>query len=145
MKIRRVDVVVVGAGPTGLFLAGDLMLNGVGVVVIERRTEPDPTPKAGGLGVLAGEALERRGLGPALDAAEAAGLEAMKEMRRSLAAASGSTKPAGPPPTKLGKFADLNLIDPKLQREPERRMRGVNQQTLDRILTEHANELGVEV
>jgi 2-polyprenyl-6-methoxyphenol hydroxylase-like FAD-dependent oxidoreductase len=140
MKTRRVDIAVVGGGPTGLLLAGDLVLNGVGVVVIERRTEPDQTPKAGGLGVLAGEVLERRGLGAALDAEEAAALEAMKAMRMSLAApAGGSAKPAGSPPAKFGKFADLNLIDPKLQREPERRMRGVNQQALDRILTEHAN------
>jgi 2-polyprenyl-6-methoxyphenol hydroxylase-like FAD-dependent oxidoreductase len=146
MNTRRVDVAVVGAGPTGLLLAGDLVLNGVDVVVIERRTEPDQTPKAGGLGVLAGEVLERRGLGAALDAEEAAALEAMKAMRRSLApAAGGSAKPAGSPPVKFGKFADLNLIDPKLQREPQRRMRGVNQQALDRILTEHANKLGVDV
>jgi 2-polyprenyl-6-methoxyphenol hydroxylase-like FAD-dependent oxidoreductase len=146
MKTRRVDVVVVGAGPTGLLLAGDLLLNGVGVVVVERRTEPDQTPKAGGLGVLAGEVLERRGLGAALDAEEAAALEAMKTTRTPLAAAAGgSARPAGPSPVKFGKFADLNLIDPKLQREPGRRMRGVNQQALDRILTEHANKLGVEV
>src|SRR5580700_5621589 len=104
MKTRRVDVAVVGAGPTGLLLAGELVLNGVGVVVIERRTEPDPTPKAGGLGVLAGEALERRGLGAALDAEEAAALEAMKAMRTSLtAAAGGSAKPAGPLSGKFGK------------------------------------------
>jgi 3-(3-hydroxy-phenyl)propionate hydroxylase len=35
------DVVVVGAGPTGLMLAGELALAGVAVVVLERRPTPD--------------------------------------------------------------------------------------------------------
>jgi 3-(3-hydroxy-phenyl)propionate hydroxylase len=35
------DVVVVGAGPTGLMLAGELALTDVDVVVLERRTTPD--------------------------------------------------------------------------------------------------------
>ncbi|GAA2169184.1 FAD-dependent monooxygenase [Pedococcus bigeumensis] len=35
------DVVVVGAGPTGLMLAGELALAGVAVVVLERRQTPD--------------------------------------------------------------------------------------------------------
>jgi len=33
------DVLVVGAGPTGLMLAGELALAGVGVQVLERRRE----------------------------------------------------------------------------------------------------------
>ncbi|GAB3056696.1 FAD-dependent monooxygenase [Intrasporangium mesophilum] len=35
------DVTVVGAGPTGLMLAGELALAGVDVVILERRTTPD--------------------------------------------------------------------------------------------------------
>jgi 3-(3-hydroxy-phenyl)propionate hydroxylase len=35
------EVAVVGAGPTGLMLAGELALAGVDVVVLERRTTPD--------------------------------------------------------------------------------------------------------
>jgi 2-polyprenyl-6-methoxyphenol hydroxylase-like FAD-dependent oxidoreductase len=65
MERRTVDVVVVGAGPTGLLLASELMLGGVRVVLVERRTEVDLALKAGGIGALAGEVLERRGLGPA--------------------------------------------------------------------------------
>lgn len=35
------DVVVVGAGPTGLVLAGELALAGVDVMVLERRPTPE--------------------------------------------------------------------------------------------------------
>jgi 2-polyprenyl-6-methoxyphenol hydroxylase-like FAD-dependent oxidoreductase len=126
-------------------LAGDLIQNGCSVVVLERRTEPDLTPKAGGLGVLAGEALVRRGLGPALDAEEALARKAMAAVQKELASHGRASKATGTPPVRFGKFADLNVIDPRMQRESERRIRGVNQQALDRILTEYVNGLGVEV
>jgi 2-polyprenyl-6-methoxyphenol hydroxylase-like FAD-dependent oxidoreductase len=138
MDHRTVDVVVVGAGPTGLVLASELMLGGVRVVVVERHAEPDLTPKAGGIGALACEVLERRGLGPALDAEEAAELSAMQAMRKSLGAPTGARRPGG-------HFAGLSLIDQALQHEPARRMRGITQQPLERILAEHARALGVEV
>ncbi|OLT48986.1 monooxygenase [Saccharomonospora sp. CUA-673] len=37
---RSADVVIVGAGPVGLLLAGDLARSGVDVLVLEERTEP---------------------------------------------------------------------------------------------------------
>ncbi|MFD9701125.1 FAD-dependent monooxygenase [Lentzea sp. NPDC059081] len=40
------DVVVVGAGPTGLWLAGELRLGGASVTVLEAREERDPNSKA---------------------------------------------------------------------------------------------------
>ncbi|GGM75899.1 putative aromatic compound monooxygenase YhjG [Lentzea pudingi] len=40
------DVVVVGAGPTGLWLAGELRLGGASVAVLETRRERDPNSKA---------------------------------------------------------------------------------------------------
>ncbi|SFP93428.1 2-polyprenyl-6-methoxyphenol hydroxylase [Actinomadura madurae] len=40
------DVVVVGAGPTGLWLAGELRLGGASVTVLETRRERDPNSKA---------------------------------------------------------------------------------------------------
>ncbi|HEY0194393.1 MAG TPA: FAD-dependent monooxygenase, partial [Kofleriaceae bacterium] len=66
------DVVVAGAGPVGLALACELAVARCRVVVIERRAEIDPTIKAGGLGALAGEALARLGLEPAMARAELA-------------------------------------------------------------------------
>src|SRR5277367_3208887 len=60
------DVLVAGAGPVGLMLATELRLAGVRVLVVERRTEPDPAGKAGAINTAAAEAFERRGLLAAL-------------------------------------------------------------------------------
>ncbi|EXG81879.1 FAD-dependent monooxygenase [Cryptosporangium arvum] len=56
------DVVVVGAGPTGLMLAAELGLAGVRPVVIERHPEPRTVARAGGLGGRILELLRHRGL-----------------------------------------------------------------------------------
>ncbi|TDD29693.1 FAD-dependent oxidoreductase [Kribbella turkmenica] len=50
-----VDVLVVGGGPAGLMLAGELRLAGVRVAVLERAPRPRETAKANGL---AGQILE---------------------------------------------------------------------------------------
>ncbi|MGB8385347.1 MAG: FAD-dependent oxidoreductase, partial [Dermatophilaceae bacterium] len=50
-----VDVVVVGAGSTGLMLAGELGLVGMRTLLLERRPEPSELAKAGGL---AGQILQ---------------------------------------------------------------------------------------
>ncbi|MFA9431749.1 FAD-dependent monooxygenase [Egicoccus sp. AB-alg2] len=56
-------VVVVGAGPTGLMLAGELALAGVDVVVVERRTSQDlDGSRAGGLHARTLEVLDQRGI-----------------------------------------------------------------------------------
>ncbi|ASQ95618.1 FAD-dependent oxidoreductase [Streptomyces sp. 11-1-2] len=65
--MQRTDVIVVGAGPTGLFLAGELALLGARVTVLERLPEPDPTIKAGSINVASAEILDRRGLLPAAE------------------------------------------------------------------------------
>lgn len=64
------DVIVVGAGPTGLFLASELALRGAQVTVLERLGEPDPTIKAGSINVASAEILDRRGLLPAAEQAQ---------------------------------------------------------------------------
>ena len=68
---RLHDVVVVGAGPVGLFLACELALAGLAVLVLERAEHPEaPLKKAPlgtrGLSVASAEALHRRGLLDAL-------------------------------------------------------------------------------
>ncbi len=57
------DVVIVGAGPTGLMLAGELALAGVDVLLIERRLDQRLTgSRAGGLHARSLEVLDQRGI-----------------------------------------------------------------------------------
>lgn len=58
------DVLIAGAGPTGLLLAAELALAGVEVTVLERRTGPG-LPRPVGLQPRTAELLDLRGLGPA--------------------------------------------------------------------------------
>ncbi|MBG6105938.1 FAD-dependent monooxygenase [Micromonospora vinacea] len=53
--MKHTDVIIVGAGPTGLLLAAELRLAGVRPLVLERQPGRRDTPKAGGLG---GQILE---------------------------------------------------------------------------------------
>ncbi|MET0579554.1 MAG: FAD-dependent monooxygenase [Ilumatobacteraceae bacterium] len=63
MGAREHAVVVAGAGPTGLMLAGELTLAGVDVVVVERRPNQDlDGRRAGGLHARTLEVLDQRGI-----------------------------------------------------------------------------------
>ena len=56
-------VVIVGGGPTGLMLAGELALAGIDAAIIERRTSQDLTgSRAGGLHARTIEVLDQRGI-----------------------------------------------------------------------------------
>jgi len=132
------DVVIVGAGPVGLFLAIELATAGVKPLVLERLLEPDRTVKAASVGAVAAEALERRGLGRALNDEHAA---TMTVMAAALAARFGSTTVKKPG----GHFSALFFIDQELQRDPDRHFRAVPQQALERLLNARAKELGLEV
>ncbi|HEX6999898.1 MAG TPA: FAD-dependent monooxygenase [Gammaproteobacteria bacterium] len=57
------SVVIVGGGPTGLMLAGELALAGVDVAIVERRSSQAPAgSRAGGLHPRALEVLDQRGI-----------------------------------------------------------------------------------
>jgi 2-polyprenyl-6-methoxyphenol hydroxylase-like FAD-dependent oxidoreductase len=63
------DVIVVGAGPTGLWLAAELALAGIAVTVLERVAEPGRHSKAMGIHARTVEVLAMRGAQkPFLDA-----------------------------------------------------------------------------
>nr|WP_208817742.1 FAD-dependent monooxygenase [Micromonospora echinofusca] len=63
------EVVVVGAGPTGLLLAGDLAAAGVRTTVLERRTTESNLTRAFGVHARTLEQLDNRGLADELIAA----------------------------------------------------------------------------
>ena len=57
------EVVIVGGGPTGLMLAGELALAGVDVAIVEQRANQDlPGSRAGGLHSRTLEVLDQRGI-----------------------------------------------------------------------------------
>ena len=115
------DVIIVGAGPTGLMLAGELGLAESRTLVLERQPEPRDTPKAGGLSGQVLELLRYRGL---LEWLEAAG---------------GQPRPAPRFPFG-GMHVDFTqLADPPMQAVP------LPQPQLERLLAERAVELGAEL
>jgi 2-polyprenyl-6-methoxyphenol hydroxylase-like FAD-dependent oxidoreductase len=117
------DVIVVGAGPVGLFLAAELRLAGADPLVLERRERPSEETKARGLGALATEALWRRGLGDQLAEAD---VEGTKDLARD----HGSTR---------GHFASIF----KIVADPDRPRTNIWQPELERVLAKHAE--GVRV
>ncbi len=122
------DVVVVGAGPVGLLLAAELARAGVRPIVLERLAAPGEQPKARGIGVLAAEALRRRGLGDALAREHEIGVQA-------LAREHGTTR---------SHFAWIHKLDLE-SADPGRHGALIAQPALERLLREHLATLGVTV
>ncbi|MGH3641453.1 MAG: FAD-dependent oxidoreductase [Mycobacterium sp.] len=56
--MKHTDVLIVGAGPTGLTLAASLLLKGVGVTLVDRQSEGANTSRAAGVNARTLEVLE---------------------------------------------------------------------------------------
>ncbi|HTF07559.1 MAG TPA: rifampin monooxygenase [Asanoa sp.] len=114
------DVIIAGAGPTGLMLAGELRLHGLRVVVLEKDAEPTPVVRALGLHVRSIEVMDQRGL-----------------LERFLA--HGKQIKAG------GFFAGISKSWPERLDTAHGYVLGIRQTITDRLLAEHAIEVGAEI
>jgi 2-polyprenyl-6-methoxyphenol hydroxylase-like FAD-dependent oxidoreductase len=115
-----IDVIVAGGGPTGMMLAGELRLQGVHALVLEKEAEPTRVVRALGLHARSVEVMDQRGL-----------LERFLPL--------GQQYPLG------GFFAGINKPAPDRLDTAHPYVLGIPQTTTDRLLTEHATELGVEI
>ncbi len=116
-----IDVIVVGAGPTGLMLAAELRLHGVDVVVLERDAEPTKVVRSLGLHVRSIEVMDQRGL-----------LERFLEH--------GTKYPLG-----AGLLAGITKPPPPGLDTAHAYILGIPQPRTDRLLAERAVELGAEL
>ncbi|WP_034262766.1 rifampin monooxygenase [Actinospica robiniae] len=115
------DVIVVGGGPTGMMLAGELRLHGVDVLVLERDAEPSPLVRSLGLHARSIEIMDQRGL-----------------LERFLA--HGQRYPERP-----RGFAGIDKDWPAGVDTAHGYILGLPQPVTDRLLAEHAAELGAEI
>ncbi|MEQ3554597.1 rifampin monooxygenase [Pseudonocardia nematodicida] len=114
------DVIVVGGGPTGMMLAGELRLQGVQVLVLERDEEPTRHVRSLGLYVRSIEVLDQRGL---LD-------RFLEHGRRHPGSAH---------------FAALDMPSTGRPDTAHGYILGIPQPVTERLLTEHAVEAGAEI
>jgi 2-polyprenyl-6-methoxyphenol hydroxylase-like FAD-dependent oxidoreductase len=119
--IDGVDVVIVGAGPNGLMLAGELGLAGIRPVVLDPMPGPNPQPRANGIVGQGVRILDHRGLYSRL-----AGTE-------------------GPPQRAPRAMFAAFPLDLALVPDAQMFMLPVQQPTLVQVLAEQAGQHGVDI
>ncbi|CEA07773.1 Pentachlorophenol 4-monooxygenase [Arthrobacter saudimassiliensis] len=114
------DVLIIGAGPTGVFLATELQLQGLTPLLLDKDPEPTKVNRAQGLHARSIEILDSRGLaGPLLDA--------------------GTQYPAD------GFFAGITPARPVQLDSTHPYVLGIPQTVTERLLTQHALARGIEI
>jgi len=115
-----IDVIIAGGGPTGVWLASELRLQGVHALVLEKDAEPTRVARALGLHARSVEVMDQRGL-----------------LERFLAL--GQQYPVS------GFFAGIPKPPPERLDTAHPYVLGIPQTVVERLLIEHATELGVEI
>lgn len=118
--IAVIDVIITGAGPTGLMLAAELRLHGVHVVVLDKAAQPTPVVRSLGLHVRSIEIMDQRGL-----------------LERFLA--------HGQQFRVSGFFAGIEKPWPEHLDTAHGYVLGIPQTRTDRLLQERATELGADI
>jgi 2-polyprenyl-6-methoxyphenol hydroxylase-like FAD-dependent oxidoreductase len=150
------DVVIAGGGPVGLFLACELQLAGVSVIVLERLEDPHSPLKAAwmgmrGLNFPSVEAFYRRGL---LDAVRASALGWVTPGRTQGMELRGTQANGGAPgPRFAGHFAGMMLDVAKVDFSDRKYLMDgpsasggmVSLESIELLLAERAQELGVDL
>lgn len=142
------DVVITGAGPVGLFLACELRLAGVSVLVLEQAHDPHSALKQlpfglRGLSIPTTEAFHRRGLLDEIVAAQRAKSGAIRSAAHWM---QQTRRPAG-------HFAGIQFYQDDVDAAkwswrlptPADLSVAVDMQTLETVLTARASSLGVEI
>ncbi|WP_318241924.1 FAD-dependent monooxygenase [Arthrobacter gallicola] len=115
-----IDVIIAGAGPTGVFLASELQLQGVEALVLDKEDEPTKVVRGLGLHARSIEILDQRGIA-----------DEFLEL--------GTQYPLA------GFFAGIIKPQPQGLDTTHPYVLGIPQTTTERLLTQHALELGVEI
>src|SRR5271170_4865764 len=150
------DVVIAGGGPVGLFLACELRLAGVAVLVLERMEDPRSPLKGTALGMRglnlpSVEAFYRRGLLKAVRESSIAWIDGNSDRVMKAEHKGGPGQP--PAPRFAGHFAGMMIDGNKVDFSSDTFLAGgpsasgglVTLEGIETLLAERAEELGVDL